>query len=88
MIGQLASMPLPAIMTGFGHTTYPTPGMSTSEMSFDSPSPSPLLLSAPLLNFERLLKCARVSSFTGTSPDDLQSSAKRVWNLQQQQEFG
>jgi hypothetical protein len=88
MLGRSASMPLPAITTGFGHT-YPPPGMSSaSAMSFESPSPSPLLLSAPLLNFERPPKRARVSSFTGTSPDDLQSPAGRVWTPLLQQEFG
>src|ERR1700733_10317859 len=40
VIGRRASMPLPAITTGFGHTTYPTPGMSTLALPFESPIPS------------------------------------------------
>ena len=86
-IGRSASIPLPAITTGIGHH----PG-SRSATPFDSPIPSPLLLSAPLLNFERPPKCARVSSFTVAAPppvEDLQSPTERgLWNSELQQEFG
>ncbi|KAM6497447.1 hypothetical protein JOM56_007920 [Amanita muscaria] len=85
MLGRSASMPLPAIMTGSG---YPT-SLSASAMPSGSPSPSPLLLSAPLVNLERLLKRARVSSFTSPQlSDGPQSPAGRVWNPPLQQEFG
>ena len=53
-VGRSVSMPLPAIMTGLGcvPATYPNLGTSTPTTPFESPCPSPLLLSAPLLNFE------------------------------------
>ena len=81
-------MPLPAIITGLGcvPATYPTLGTSTPTTPFESPSPSPLLLSAPLLNFERPPKRTRVSSFT--YPEDSQSPTGRVWSPSLQQEFG
>ncbi|KAF8800436.1 hypothetical protein BYT27DRAFT_7216943 [Phlegmacium glaucopus] len=51
-----------------------------------SPSPSPLLLSVPLVNLERPPKRPRVSSFT--SPDNSPSPVGRAWNPPLQQEFG
>ncbi len=87
MIGRSASMPLPAIMMGLGHT-YTAPGMSGSATPFESPTPSPLLLSTPLINFERPLKRPRVTSFTSHQADDSQSPAGRIWNPPLQQEFG
>jgi hypothetical protein len=83
MLGHSVSMPLPTIMTASG---YPPSGLSASAMPSGSPSPSPLHLSAPLLNIDRPPKRARVSSFT--SPDSSQSLAGRVWNAPLQQEFG
>ena len=87
-VGRSASMPLPAIMTGLGcvPATYPNLGTSTPTTPFESPCPSPLLLSAPLLNFERPPKCTRVTSFT--CPEDSQSPTGRVWSPSLQQEFG
>jgi hypothetical protein len=75
-------------MTGLGYATYPTPGTSTPTTPFESPTPSPLLLSAPLLNFKQPTKCTRVTSFT--HPEALQSptSTGRVWSPLLQQEFG
>jgi hypothetical protein len=80
-----ASMPLPAIMTGSDQALYPTAGWSASP----SPAPSPLLLSAPLLNFERVErppKRTRASSFA--SPEDSLSPVAKTWNPSLQQEFG
>ena len=76
-IGHSTTVPLrlPPVITGFGH---PNPSMSRSTTPFGSPSPSPLLMSAPLLNFERPPKHPRVSSFAGTSSDDSQSLTGRV----------
>ena len=87
-VGRSASMPLPAIMTGLGcaPATYPNLGTSTPTMLFESPCPSPLLLSAPLLNFKRPPKCTRVTSFM--CPEDSQSPTGRVWSPSLQQEFG
>lgn len=82
MLGRSVSMPLPT--TASGHPPYLNSGLSASATSFGSPSPSPLLLSAPLLNIDRPSKRARVSSFT--SPDSPQIG--RVWNPPLQQEFG
>jgi hypothetical protein len=50
MSGRSVSMPLPTIMTASG--SYSNSGLSTSAIPFGSPSPSPLLLSAPLLNID------------------------------------
>jgi hypothetical protein len=52
ILGCLASMPLPAIMTASGYTTYPNPGLGVSAMPSESPSPSPLFLLATLLNID------------------------------------
>ena len=86
-IGHSTNVPLrlPAIMTGFGH---PNPSTSRSTTPFGSPSPSLLLMSTPLLNFERPPKRPRVSSVAGTNTDDSQSPTGRVWNPVLQQEFG
>lgn len=83
MLARSASMPLPAIMTS--GSSYPNPGLSTSATPSESPIPSPLLLSTPLLNLDRPSKRARVSSFT---PDGSQSPAGSAWNTLRQQEFG
>ncbi|KAF8808342.1 hypothetical protein BYT27DRAFT_7255616 [Phlegmacium glaucopus] len=77
MLRHSASMPLPTIMMGSGHPTATMSG---------SPSPSPLLLSVPLVNLERPPKRPRVSSFT--SPDNSPSPVGRAWNPPLQQEFG
>jgi hypothetical protein len=79
------SMPLPAIMTA-GCPPYLNPSLSASPMPTGSPSPSPLLLSAPLLNIDQPLKHTRVLSFR--SPNISQSITWRVWNPPLQQEFG
>jgi len=84
MLRHLVSMPLPTIMMASG---YPPSSLSTLAMPSGSPSPSPLLMSAPFLNIDQLVpKRARVSNFT--SPDSSQSLAGRVWNAPLQQEFG
>lgn len=81
MLGRSISMPYPtAIMTS---------SLSTSTMP--SASPSPLLLSTPLLNIDRPLKRARLSSrspsFTSLQ-DSPQTLIGRAWNPPLQQEFG
>lgn len=82
MLGRSVSTPLPTIMTASG---YPNSGSSASP--FGSPIPSPLLLSAPLLNIDRPLKRARsMSSFSNS--DSSPSLTGRVWNSSLQQEFG
>jgi hypothetical protein len=59
MLARSVSMPLPAIVTTSG-SSYPNSGLSTSAMPSGSPSPSPLLLSAPLLTYiDRRPKRAR-----------------------------
>lgn len=86
MSGRSVSMPLPTIMTASG--SYLNSGSSTSAIPFaESPSPSPLLMSAPLLNIDRPPKRARVSSFTNPS-ESSPSLTGRVWNSSLQQEFG
>ncbi|KAM6491660.1 hypothetical protein JOM56_012904, partial [Amanita muscaria] len=88
MFGRSASMPLPAVMTGSGYVSNPS-GLSVSATPSGSPSPSPLLLSASLLNLERPLKRPRVSSFTSVDgSQNLAALAGRVWNPPLQQEFG
>lgn len=75
-----ASVPFPAIKMGSGYA-------SLVASATPSPIPSPLLLSAPLLNIEWPLKCSRVSSFT-VGLDSSPSLVERVWNPFLQQEFG
>ena len=84
ILGHLVSMPLSTIMMASG---YPPSSLSALATPSGSPSPSPLLMSALLLNIDQPApKHARVSSFT--SPDSSQSLAGRVWNALLQQEFG
>jgi hypothetical protein len=53
ILGQSVSMPLPAIMMSTAsYSSYQNFGLSTSSTPSGSPSPSPLLLSAPLLNLD------------------------------------
>jgi hypothetical protein len=83
MLGRSISMPLPAITTGSDRAPYSTAGWSASPS--ESPIPSPLLLSAPLPNFERPPKRLRASSFT---PEESSSPVAKPWSPSLQQEFG
>jgi hypothetical protein len=78
---SLPSFPHPLIATGSSRTAGLLSGTP-------SPMPSPLLLTAPILNhMERPLKRNRVSSFTA-GPDGSLNLVERVWNPSLQQEFG
>ena len=86
LLGRSASLPLPAITTGLGYTAYQTASLIAS--ATPSPVPSPLMLSAPLLNLERPQKRPRTSSLAAQGPDGSPSLVGRVWNPPLQQEFG
>jgi len=81
MLGRSFSMPL--AFPGSGPPPFPT----ATVLATPSPAPSPLLLSAPLLTFDRPPKRPRTSSL---NPEGSGSSSPfgRAWNPLLQQEFG
>ena len=85
-LGRSASMPLPAITTG--SADYPPTGWTRSTSATPSPAPSPLLLSTPLLNFERPPKRPRTSSFASQDESSSSSPVAIPWGPSLQQEFG
>src|SRR5271163_2530826 len=86
ILGRSISLPQLSIMTGFEQVPHPT--VSWSNSTTPSPAPSPLLLSAPLLNLERPLKRSRTSSFVECSAMLSPAMPARAWNPPLQQEFG
>lgn len=86
ILARSFSMPLPTIATGSDLDA----SWSGMGIPSDLAAPSPLLLSAPLLNIERPLKRSRASSFV--SPEGSGTSSPvvtaRAWNPPLQQEFG
>jgi hypothetical protein len=95
-LGRSVSMPVLSVSTSSDQVPYyPNAGWSTGISGTPSPAPSPLLLSAPLVNLERPPKRPRTSSF-GAVPSPLaegsgsgsSSPVTRPWNQLQQQEFG
>ena len=87
ILGRSASMPLP-ITTGSDYPT--TSGWTRATSAMPSPVPSPLLLSAPLLNFERppTRKRPRTSSFASTDESSTASPVAKPWSPSLQREFG
>ena len=86
LLGRSFSTPLPVIaFPGSDQISYPTATSATP-----SPAPSPLLLSAPLLTFDRPPKRPRTSSLANLdgseSPNPV--TVARQWNPPLQQEFG
>jgi hypothetical protein len=88
ILGRSISMPV-LTFSSSSQVSYPTAGWSTT--GTPSPAPSPLLLSAPLLNIERPPKRPRTSSFASLaegSGSGSSSPVTRPWNPILQQEFG
>jgi hypothetical protein len=86
-LGRSISLPQLSIMTGLEQVPYLTVGWSNLATPF--PAPSPLLLSAPLLNLEWPLKHSHASSFVEGSATMLSPAMPaRAWNPPLQQEFG
>ena len=94
MLGRSVSMPVLAISTSSDQVPYPTQAAGWSTTGTPSPPPSPLLLSAPLVNLERPPKRPRTSSFAAPlalaegSGSGSSSPVTRSWNQIQQEEFG
>jgi hypothetical protein len=84
ILGRSFSMPLPAIaFPGSDQAPYPTVAAATP-----SPAPSPLLLSAPLLTFDRPPKRPRTSSLANVDGPGSSSLVEKLWDPPLQQEFG
>jgi len=86
ILGHSISLPQLSIMTGLEQVSHPTAGWST--LATPSPAPSPLLLSAPLLNLEWPLKCSCTLSFVEGPALLSPVMPKRAWDPPLQQEFG